>query len=135
MISAYLSLGNIERAKQILNEALMVIPNDIDIATAMVEIAVACNDGMMAIDGANKYITAYRYMEQAPGITGTRFTYSFKPDSLAYILHRAAMCHFENGARFGKELQKSLVNLDDGTSSKVLKEFNNNMKSLGLTMQ
>jgi len=135
MISAYLSLGNINRAKQILNEALMVIPNDIDIATAMVEIAVACNDGMMAIEGANKYVMAYRYMESAPGVTGTRFTYSFKPDSLAYILHRAAMCHFENGARFGKELKKSIGSLDKQTGNKVLEEFNRNMKTLGLTMK
>jgi len=135
MISAYLAQGNIGRAKQILDEGLMVIPNDIDLATAMVELGVAMNDGAAVIAGANKYDLAYNYLLIAPESTGTRFTYSFKPESAAYIQHRAAMCHFENGIKHIKNMREVTAGIDKKTAEAVRGELKNNLTTLGLTIE
>ena len=133
MITAYINKGNLNRARQLLDEAFLIIPNDIDIATAMIELGVATNDGQMVLDGAAKYKLAYEYMVKNPGTTGIRFTYSFKPDSLAYVLHRAAMCYFENGTRYMKDLETAIKQLNVPIQQEVKKELENNLKILGLT--
>ena len=117
-----------------MDEALLIIPNDVDVATAMVELGVGINDGMMVIEGVKKYVVAYNYMLKNPTSTGTRFTYSFRPDSLAYMLHRAAMTHFENGKNHTNELMKAVASLEPETRDKVLKEFNKNLGILGITI-
>lgn len=133
MITAYIDRKNLARAQQLLDEALLIIPNDVDIATAMIELGVAMNNGHMVIDGAAKYKTAYNYLIQNPGSTGIRFTYSFKPDSLAYVLHRAAMCHFENGTRYMNELNEAIKQLNPSTQQEVSREIESNLRGLGLT--
>jgi len=133
MITAYIDKKNFTRAGQLLDEALLIIPNDVDVATAMIELGVVTNNGQLVINGAAKYKVAYEFMTKNPGTTGIRFTYSFKPDSLAYVLHRAAMCHFENGTRYMKELEEAIKQLNLPTQQEVSKELKNNMKILGLT--
>ncbi len=133
MITAYMSKKDYVRAQQLLDEALMIIPNDIDIATAMVELGTVLNKGNMVIEGANKYKVAYNYMSNNPGTTGIRFTYSFKPDSYAYILHQAAMCHFQNGTQYMKELRKAIKQLNEPVQQAISKEIGSNLAVLGLT--
>ena len=133
MVTAYLHLGNINRARQLLDEGLRVIPNDIDLAMAMIELGVAINDGYLVVNGAAKYLVAYNYMIQNPSCTGIRFVYSFRPDTLAYVLHRAAMCHFQNGAEYTKKLNKAIETLDNPVQQKIRKEFRENLALLELT--
>ena len=134
MISVYLAKQDYNNAKRLLDEALLIIPNDIDVATAMIELGIGLNDGSMMIEGVNKYVLAYNFMIQNPATTGIRFTFSFRPDSLAYVLHRAAMCHFENATRFVAELKKSVEKLEPKTRESVLREFDKNLRVLGLTI-
>ena len=135
LISVYLSKKDYATAKGLLDEALLIIPNDVDVATAMVELGVATNDGNMLLEGVKKYTTAFAYMLKNPTSTGIRFTYSFRKDSLAYVLHRAAMTHLENGKNHTKELMKAVAGLEPGTRDSVLKEFNKNLEILGITIK
>jgi len=134
MISVYLSKKDYHNAKRLLDEAMLIIPNDIDIATAQIELGIGLNNGTLMIEGVEKYIRAYNFMIQNPATTGIRFTFSFRPDALAYVLHRAAMCHFENASRFAKELRKAVKNLDSETRKSVLREFKKNLRLLKLTI-
>jgi len=86
MVRNYMYLENKEKTEWWLNRGIKELPDDIDLAMALIEYGSWQRRGDLLVTGANKFLELYDKYEKNLSMKGSRFVYSFTPEGKAFCL-------------------------------------------------
>ncbi len=94
----YMSIKNLAKAKETIQNAIKEFGGDLDIALAIVEYGIETKDNKVKMQGIEGFLDKWMEYQANPTASGNAFVYSFRPEGLAFILQQKALAHFVEGA-------------------------------------
>jgi glycosyltransferase involved in cell wall biosynthesis len=126
LVQACLLQGEPVLADKWLAEAMRELPDDIDIATAIMDFGVWQNKANVVLQGASMFIRAYDKVKNNPGAMGSRFVYNFRPDALVKALFHVSTMRLQEGVSFLTRLKNEMQN--ESITKKTRDLINKDMK-------
>ncbi|KKN41612.1 hypothetical protein LCGC14_0721450 [marine sediment metagenome] len=121
-IHAY-HLDNVGRAMELLNEAKILLPEDLDIAWAECELGASIGNAEMLLAGARRFVHLYKVFKDRPDAKAGRFVFNMKPESLFFCLKHMTAYLLKDGIDCLKLLQGSIAEFPAGQQTAVEKEI------------
>lgn len=97
LIRALMRHGDMDEAFEKIKEARMLLPDDLDIAMAMIEFGVHTRNHQMISAGSNEFIRIWDVYQKDPSKKGGRFQYSHNMDALAFAFFYKTSTQFQAG--------------------------------------
>ena len=116
-------LKNIDRAVQLLDEAKILLPQDLDISFVECELGVMTNNGRMLLNGARRFVDMYKIFKERPDAKGGRFVFNMQPTSLLFCLKHMTSYLMTDGIQCLKLLQGSITEFPEGEKVEAEKEI------------
>ena len=133
MIRAYLiELKHPQRALELLHEAMILLPEDLDIAFAECEIGVVTGNGNMLMSGARRFTRLYDVFKKRPDAKAGRFLYHLKPDSLLFCLTHMTSYQMQDGVECVRLLQGSISEFPEDRRIAVEEEIAEMLGKIGV---
>jgi len=132
IIRLNMEIGNIEKARHWLREAQILLPGDLDIAFVTTELGVITGNGQLLLEGARNYIKQYKRFQESPDLTGCRFIFSLKPDSLYFVLKHMTAYLLGDGVSCLDLLKGSIGNLSVEQQAIAVKEIEEILSPIGV---
>jgi glycosyltransferase involved in cell wall biosynthesis len=129
LIKSYIDTGNMQRAWEIIQDALKLDRPDPDIGLAISDFGAKKNDLNIMGYGCKKYLNDVKLIKDNPIDMTYKFYFSLREDIEQLIIYRLCMVCFYEGIDLFNKLKERLENLDYN----ILKELKNNLKLLNLT--
>jgi len=134
-ITMALELKQTDRALTILQEAVRVVPEDLDVAMCAVRCGLAAGDPSMVVEGAQRFLTAYDRYGKNPAVAGNAFVYNYTPEALAFCLYYLTVIRLEEGMsalnRFGKVIERT----GPAYREAMEKQVSGELARVGITLQ
>jgi len=127
----YLGKKDIENAKRILTMGTKDIPDDLDLAIAVIEFGIAVEDDDIRAEGATNFVRLYDQHQRDPGKRHNRFIYSQGPQGLAFALYHQAAAHIILGHRAVNNLMQTLETLPIAMKQGMMAELQEELKLAG----
>ncbi len=128
-----IELKNIDRALQLLREAMILLPEDLDIAYVECELGVMTGNGQMVVSGARRFARLYKVFKDRPDAKAGRFIFFLKPESLLFCLKHSASYLFQDATNNLKLLQGSIAEFPPGDAQAAAeKEIAETLEPLGI---
>lgn len=125
----YMKLADWDNAKRWLELGLKAIPDDLDINLAQLEFGVCKKESNLITQGAKNYLRIFESYQKNPSLKGNRFTYSFNPMALAFIIYHLTIIQLKEGFFNLKNLTKVLTNTPEKFKTGMLTDFQKEMNA------
>jgi len=133
MIRVYaIHLENIPRAMELFQEAIILLPEDLDVAYVQCELGVLTGRKDMILEGARRFNVLYSTFSRNPSAKGGRFIFHLNPDSLFFCLKHSTDCLMQDGVESLKLLQKSVGLFPQDRRADVEKQVAEVLQPLGI---
>jgi glycosyltransferase involved in cell wall biosynthesis len=130
LVQACIFSDNKKLADKWLGEAIRELPDDIDIAMAILDFGIWMKKPLVVLEGANRLIRNYDAQVKNPLHSGSRFVYNFSKEALIKALFHISTMRLQEGSYQLERLKKELPALDakkqkavNGDLAKVLGDF------------
>lgn len=112
LVQACIKADKPEMADKWLAEALRSMPQDIDIAMALVDYGVWTKKAHVVAAAGEKYILAYEQMMQDVLAMGSRFVYNFNSHALIKVLFHLSLIRLSQGIMIMEKLREELPKIE-----------------------
>jgi len=133
IVRLYLEQKNFEKSYQWLQEAKIILPDDLDIAFVTTELGVATGNGALLLGGARTYLKHYDTFTQRPDMKGSRFIFSLKPNCLYYVLKHMTAYLLGDGVNCLNKLKASVGGLSDSDRLSAVEEVRKILEPIGIS--
>jgi len=99
MVKCYQETGDLDKAAELLREAMASRPTDPDLASAMSDQGAMTHNNALMAEGARRYIAGFRDMTENPARKGGQFYFSINEEILTLNLYRLSMASLEEGMK------------------------------------
>jgi len=128
MVRNYQETGELEKAENLLKEALADKPNDPDLASAMSDIGAMTKNNALMAEGSRRYLSGFREMSENPAKKGGQFYFSLTDDVLTLNLYRLCIASLEEGMRCWQAVRQRMASAGD----ELKHELKMNLNVIGL---
>ena len=132
LVRCYMYLQNQEKAGEWLDEALVELPEDLDIALVLMEYGLNTKEYDLMVMGAKKYISLYDKYKTDPAAGGDRFIHSQSPETLAFCAYHLAVHQLRSGFGTLGVLSKALSKTDKEYTNAMLEELQQQLSPYGI---
>ena len=119
LVQACIQADKPEMADKWLAEAVKSMPQDIDIAMALVDYGVWQKKAHIVAAAGEKYIKAYDQMMGDVLSMGSRFVYNFNSHALIKVLFHLSLIRMSQGVAIMEKLREELPKIDEDLIGKV----------------
>jgi hypothetical protein len=112
LVQACILSDNKKLADKWLGEAIRELPDDIDIAMAILDFGIWMQKPMVVLEGANRVIRNYDAQVKDPLHSGSRFVYNFSKEALIKALFHVSTMRLQEGSYQLERLKKEIPSLD-----------------------
>lgn len=123
LVQACISANKPEMADKWLAEALREMPQDIDIAMALVDYGVWQKKPHVVAAAAEKYCMAYESMMRDVLSMGSRFVYNFNYHAFIKVLFHLSLIRISQGVAVMEKLQSQLPKIEPELADEVKKDL------------
>jgi len=124
LIRNYQESGDLEKALDLMREAMKDRPNDPDLASAMSDHGAMVSNNYLMAEGARRYITGYEEMTNNPALKGGQFYFSMSEDVLALNLYRLCVASLEEGMRCWEAIKPKVRQMNSGLRDELKANLN-----------
>jgi glycosyltransferase involved in cell wall biosynthesis len=132
IVKNYMKLGDVEKTKFWLEQALQNVPGDIDIALGLLEFGVWTKRKELVMLGGQQYLNARATFNEDPTIRQNRFIYTNNNFALSYIYYHLAMVYLKEGTDMVKAMKNVLQDTQPQYRDGMLAETGVALNQLGL---
>jgi glycosyltransferase involved in cell wall biosynthesis len=123
LVQACIAADNPSMADKWLAEAVRELPQDIDIAMALIDYGVWQGKVHVVAAACEKYVLAYEAMLSNPLSSSSRFVYNFNEYSLVKVLFHLGMIRLDQGIRIVDKMEDAFKDLDQEMVEGVKKDI------------
>lgn len=131
----YFSRQDAEACKRILSQGVQEIPEDLDMACAVVEYGILTQSNEAKIEGGSNFVRIYNAFTGDSTQRGNRFTYSHRPEGMAFVLYHLTLAHISEGVQSLNKLIKLLDAMNPAVRSGMLADLQKDLGNLGVPIQ
>jgi tetratricopeptide (TPR) repeat protein len=106
-----------------LGEAMRELPDDIDIAMAIIDYGLWRQKPHVVLQGSAMFVRSYDLMDKDKLSMGSRFVYNFNPDALVKALYHLSTMRLQEGISHLSRLKKEMKGIDRGKAKLVDKDL------------
>jgi glycosyltransferase involved in cell wall biosynthesis len=130
----HLKLGNVHRAEELLRDAMKDLPDDMDIAYALVEFGVVTKNKDKIFVGCRKFLKLYNEYLRNPGISHGRFLFTASKESLSYILFNLSTIGISEGFESLRQFEDVLPSVKKEFRDCVIRDLKKFLNRYGMEM-
>ena len=130
LVQACIQADKPEMADKWLAEAMRTLPQDIDIAMALVDYGVWQKKPHIVSAAAEKFIVAYEHMLQNVLSMGSRFVYNFNEYALTKVLFHLGLIRLSQGVNVMEKLRGTIGGIDQETADNVRKDISREVENI-----
>jgi len=135
LIQACMASDNKVMADKWLGEAIKKLPDDIDIAQAIIDYGVWMKKSHIVVKGCEKFLNCYLKLKQNPLTMGSRFIYNFNERKLCYALFHLTTIRFGEGRFFYDQLIKEIEELEHGVQDAIKEDVKKYLDNLQVSVK
>lgn len=115
-----------------LSEAMREVPDDIDIACAIIDFGVWQNKPNVVLQGSSMYVRCYDNLTKDPLAMGSRFVYNYRPESLTIALFHLSTMRLQEGIAHLNRLKKEIQNVDKKARDRINEDLKRALNEFGV---
>ena len=123
LVQACIHADKPEMADKWLAEALRQMPQDIDIAMALVDYGVWQKKPHVVAAAAEKFVAAYESMSSNVLSMGSRFVYNFNSHALIKVLFHLSLIRLSQGVAIMERMIPEMANIEEDLAQNVKKDL------------
>ena len=112
LVQSCMAKGDVELCDKWLSESIRQLPDDLDIAMAVLDFGVWQNKPAVIIKGATQFVNVYDAMIEDPLFCGSRFTFNFNQRAMMKALFHVTMMRMNEAVLNMKRMVKGLEDFD-----------------------
>jgi len=129
LVQACIANENPTMADKWLAEALKELPQDLDIAMALIDYGVWQKKAHVVTAACEKFILAFDEMIKNPLSCSSRFVYNFNDYSLVKALFHLGMIRLDQGTRLMGKLEEVFKNVEEDVADAIKSDIKNHIKN------
>ena len=133
LVQACIKADKPQMADKWLAEAMKSMPQDIDIAMALVDYGVWQKKAHIVAAAGEKFIMAYDQMMNDVLSMGSRFVYNFNSHALIKVLFHLSLIRISQGVMIMEKLKEELPKIDDNLQAAVKDDLEREIKKIKQT--
>lgn len=131
LVQSCMAKGDVELCDKWLSESIRQLPDDLDIAMAVLDFGVWQKKPNIIIKGATQFVNVYDEMVKNPLFCGSRFTFNFNGRAMLKALFHVTIMRLNESHLNLQRMLKALPDFDKKTQSTVKLDIVNEIKRIG----
>ncbi|MFH1642170.1 MAG: glycosyltransferase, partial [Nanoarchaeota archaeon] len=132
MARLYIKNKLYQKSYDLLMQAHILMPDDIDVAFVTAELGALTGNGQLLLQGARNYVKQYNNFTKYPEAKGSRFIFSLKPDSLFFVLKHMTSYLLTDGVNCLANLKDAIALLPAEHRVKAVDEVKAILEPIGV---
>ncbi|MFH2095493.1 MAG: glycosyltransferase [Bacteroidota bacterium] len=132
MARLYIENKLYQKSYDLLMQAHILMPDDIDVAFVTAELGALTGNGQLLLQGARNYVKQYDIFTKSPEAKGSRFIFSLKPDSLFFVLKHMTSYLLTDGVNCLANLKDAIALLPAEHRVKAVDEVKAILEPIGV---
>jgi glycosyltransferase involved in cell wall biosynthesis len=134
LIRAYMQNGQLKEAWQWILQARAALPDDLDIAMAMLEYGGATNNAMLVVTAAAEFNRIWELYENDASKKGGRFIYSHNQEALLFVNFYNTSSQLQLGAASLAQFQELLKGVPEKHKLHMMQEMDTVLQKVGVSL-
>jgi len=131
LVQSCMASGDVELCDKWLSESIRQLPDDLDIAMAVLDFGVWQKKPNIIIKGATQFVNVYDEMVKDPLFCGSRFTFNFNARAMLKALFHVSIMRLNESHQNLNRILKVLPDFDKKVQDTVMSDITNEIKKIG----